>query len=102
MFAQLKIFENPYKGNWNNKTGNTTTQYSYFICGGLDHRSFYCLHQQATLEMLKNKANFEPKKENVAVNMVLVVITRSQVSEANAFKEKEMKQNKIVTNWKNE
>jgi hypothetical protein len=52
--------------------------------------------------MLKNKANFEPKKENVAVNMVLVVITRSQVSEANAFKEKEMKQNKIVTNWKNE
>lgn len=45
MFAQLKIFENPYKGNWNNKTGNTTTQYSYFICGGLDHRSFYCLHQ---------------------------------------------------------
>jgi hypothetical protein len=40
--------------------------------------------------MFKNKkANFELKKENVVINMVLVVTTKSQVFEANAFKEKE-------------
>jgi len=49
--------------------------------------------------MFKNKkANFEPKKENVVMKMVLAIITQSQVFEANAFKEKEMKQNKIVAN----
>jgi hypothetical protein len=37
------------------------------------------------------KANPEPKKENVAVNMVLAITTQSQVSEADTFKEKEMK-----------
>jgi hypothetical protein len=98
VFAHSKIPTNPYKGNYNNKTGNTTTQYSCFICGALDHKIFDCSHQWAALEMLKNKANFKPKKENVAINMVLVKTTRSQVSEADAFKEKETKQNKIVTN----
>ncbi len=44
------------------------------------------------------KANLESKKENVAINMVLAITTQSQVSKANTFKEKEMKQNKIVTN----
>jgi hypothetical protein len=49
--------------------------------------------------MFKNKkANFEPKKENVVVKMVLAITTQSQVFEANAFKEIEMKQNKIATN----
>jgi hypothetical protein len=49
--------------------------------------------------MFKNKkANFEPKKENVTINMVLVVTIKSQVSKVNAFKEKETKQNKIVPN----
>jgi hypothetical protein len=53
--------------------------------------------------MFKNKkANSEPKKENVVVNMVLVVTTRNQVSKANRFKEKEMKWNKIATNWQEE
>jgi hypothetical protein len=50
--------------------------------------------------MLKNKKpNFKPKKENVAVNMVLAVTTKSQIFEAYTFKEKEMKQNKIVASW---
>jgi hypothetical protein len=48
--------------------------------------------------MLKNKANFKPKKENVTVNMVLAITTRSQVFEVDAFKETETKQDKIVTN----
>jgi hypothetical protein len=51
------------------------------------------------LEIFKNKkANSKPKKENVALNMVLVVTTRNQVFEINTFKEKKMKQNKTVTN----
>jgi hypothetical protein len=50
--------------------------------------------------MFKNKkANFESKKENVVVNMVLVVTTRSQVFEVDTFKEMEMKRNEIVANW---
>jgi hypothetical protein len=50
--------------------------------------------------MLKNeKANFELKKEKVAINMVLVVTTKNEVSKADAFKEKETKQNKIIANW---
>jgi hypothetical protein len=49
--------------------------------------------------MFKNKkANSESKKENVVVNMVLVVMTRNQVFETDTFKEKEMKRNKIVAN----
>jgi hypothetical protein len=44
------------------------------------------------LETFKNKkVNSKLKKENVVINMVLVVITRSQIFEADAFKEKEMK-----------
>jgi hypothetical protein len=51
------------------------------------------------LEMFKNKkVNSKLEKENVAINMVLVVITKSQVFEANAFKEKETKWNKTITN----
>jgi hypothetical protein len=50
--------------------------------------------------MLKNKkANFEPKKENVVVNMVLAIITKSQVSKIDAFKEKETNQNKTIAKW---
>jgi hypothetical protein len=72
--------------------GNTTTQYSYFICNGLDHKIFDYLHQQVALEMFKNKkANFEVKKKNVAVNMVLAIMTKSQAFKVDAFKEKEMK-----------
>jgi hypothetical protein len=42
--------------------------------------------------MFKNKKiNSKLKKENVAVNMMLVVTTRSQVFEVDAFKEKETK-----------
>jgi hypothetical protein len=49
--------------------------------------------------MFKNKkTNFASKKENVVVNMVLVVTTRNQVPKANAFKEKETKQNNTTTN----
>ncbi len=60
---------------------------------------FNCSHRQVALEMFKNKkANSESKKENVVVNMVLVVMTRNQVFETDTFKEKEMKRNKIVAN----
>jgi hypothetical protein len=99
VFAQLKIIGNPYKGNRNNKINNTATQYSCFICGGPNHKISDHSHQQATLEMFKNKkTNFASKKENVVVNMVLVVTTRNQVPKANAFKEKETKQNNTTTN----
>jgi hypothetical protein len=49
-----------------------------FICGEPNHKSFDYLHWWvATLEMFKDKkANSEPKKENVAINMVLAVITK--------------------------
>jgi hypothetical protein len=50
--------------------------------------------------MLKNKANSEPKKENVVLNMVLAVTTQSQVFEANTFKEKETKRNKTIKTGK--
>jgi hypothetical protein len=50
--------------------------------------------------MFKNKkANFEPKKENVAINMVLAVNTQSQVFKYDAFKEKEVKPNKTAAHW---
>jgi len=53
--------------------------------------------------MFKNKkANFELKKENVVVNMVFVVTTRTQVFEVDTFKEMEVKRNKIVANWQHE
>jgi hypothetical protein len=53
--------------------------------------------------MFKNKkANFESKKENVAINMVLAIMTRSQVFEVNIFKEKETKRNKTAANWQEE
>jgi hypothetical protein len=39
--------------------------------------------------MFKNKkANSEPRKENVAINMVFVVTTKSQVLEVDTFKER--------------
>jgi hypothetical protein len=39
----------------------------------------------------KKKANSKLKKENVAINTVLDVTTRNQVSKTYAFKEKETK-----------
>ncbi len=44
------------------------------------------------LKMFKNKKiNSKLKKDNVAISMMLVVTTRSQVFKVNAFKEKETK-----------
>jgi hypothetical protein len=47
---------------------------------------------------VKKQGKLQTKKGKCNINMVLAVTTRNQVSEANAFKEKETKQNKIVTN----
>jgi hypothetical protein len=53
--------------------------------------------------VFKNKkANFEPKKENVAINMVLTIMTTSQAFKVDAFKEKETRRNKKTTNYQEE
>ncbi len=61
--TQLKTTKNPFKGNQNNKIGETTIQYFCFIYGGLDHKIFDCPHCQAVLEIFKNKkVNSKQKK----------------------------------------
>jgi hypothetical protein len=53
--------------------------------------------------MFKEKATTNPpKKENVAVNMVLAITTRTQILENVIFKEKEPLKNKRLADWQEE
>jgi len=40
-----------------------------------------------------------PKKDDVAINMVLAITTRNQIPENVVFKEKEPLKNKSLANW---
>ncbi len=40
-----------------------------------------------------------PKKDNVAINMVLVITTHNQILENVVFKEKEPLKNKSLVDW---
>jgi hypothetical protein len=53
--------------------------------------------------MFKEKvAATTPKKDNVVVNMVLVIITHSQIFENVELKEKEPLKNKSLVDWQEE
>jgi U3 small nucleolar ribonucleoprotein component len=43
-----------------------------------------------------------PKKEDIAMNMVLVVTTHNQIPKNVVFKEKELHKNKSLANWQEE
>ncbi len=53
--------------------------------------------------MFRGKAMaITPKKEHIAMNMVLVVNTHNQILENVVFKEKELHMNKSLANWQYE
>jgi hypothetical protein len=57
-----------------NKSGSII--YCCFICNYVEHKIYNCLHKDVAQVMFKKKVvTTTPKKENVAINMVLVVIT---------------------------
>jgi hypothetical protein len=52
--------------------------YHYFICDSIKHKIYDYLYKDAAQAMFKEKVTVAtPKKDDVIVNMVLVVITRS-------------------------
>jgi len=49
-----------------------------------------------------NAMAITPKKEDIVMNMVLVVTIHSQIPENVVFKEKELHKNKSLANWQEE
>ncbi len=93
----------------NNKRGCEETNksnsilYHYFICNFVEHKIYYYLHKDVTQAMFREKAMITtPKKEDVVVNMVLVITTRSQIPENVVFKEKKPFKNKSLADWQEE
>jgi hypothetical protein len=67
-----------------NKRGHGETNksnsiiYLYFICNSIEHKIYDCLYKDAAHAMFKEKATtITPKKDDVAVNMVLAITTRN-------------------------
>ncbi len=71
--------------------------YCCFICNSIEHKIYNCPHKDVAQVMFRKKVvTATPKKENVVVNMVLVVITCNQVLKNAVFKEKEPFKNKSL------
>ncbi len=64
--------------------------YRYFICNFIEHKVYDYLHKDVAQAMFKEKATTTtPKKDDVTVNMVFVIIIHSQIPKNVVFKEKE-------------
>lgn len=71
--------------------------YYCFICNFVEHKVYNCPHKDMVLAMFKEKATLaEVKKENVSVNMVLVITTHNQLPKNVIFKEREPHKNKSL------
>jgi hypothetical protein len=77
--------------------------YHCFIYNYVEHKIYYYPHKDITQAMLKEKATtIAPKKEEIAINMVLTITTRIQILENVVFKEKKPFKTKRLVDWQEE
>jgi hypothetical protein len=77
------------KGGHEKANKSNSIIYCCFISNFVEHKIYNCLHKDVAQVMFKKKVVAAiPKKENVAINMVLVVITCNHVLKNVVFKEK--------------
>ncbi len=91
-------------GTWNksnNKRGHKEANksssiiYHYFICNVVETKTYDCLHKDAIHALFKKKGVLvAPKKDDVVVNMILVVTIHNQIPKKMVFKEKKPLKNK--------
>jgi hypothetical protein len=77
--------------------------YRCFICNSIEHKIYNCFHKDTTQAKFKEKAiAIAPKKEDVVVNMVLIITTHNQIPKNVVFEEKKPLKNKSLANWQEE
>ncbi len=91
----------------NNKRGHEEVNksssiiYHCFIYNSIEHKIYNYPNKDAIQMMFREKAIMvAPKKEDVAINTILVVSTHSQIPKNVVFKEKEPFKNKSLADYK--
>jgi hypothetical protein len=80
ILAQPGGAKNKSSNKANRKEVNKSSSIIYccFICNFVEHKIYHYLHKNATWAMFKEKATvIAPKKDDVVVNMVLVITTHN-------------------------
>jgi hypothetical protein len=97
---------NGIRNKSNNKRGSRKVNksdsiiYHCFVYNFFEHKIYDCLHKDVGQAMFREKVmTIAPKKDDVAVNMVLAITTHSQIPGNVVFKEKEPFKKKSLTNW---
>jgi hypothetical protein len=76
------------------------TIYHYLICGSIDYNIYDFPHKYVAHEIFKDKiSTTKPKKEDVAIGMVLTNLTKVPKTTQLVFKDKSPHKTKIVVNW---
>lgn len=74
--------------------------YYCFTCNSFEHKMYDYSHKDAVQLMFREKVmTTTPKEEDVVVNMILAVITYSEMLENVVFKEKQPLKNKSLVDW---
>ncbi len=69
-----------------------------FIYNFVERKIYDYLHEDATQAMFKEKVAATTPKDNVVINMVLVITIHNQIPKNVVFKEKEPLKNKNLAN----
>ncbi len=77
--------------------------YHCFICNSIKHKIYDYPCKDAAQAMFREKVvTTTSKKDDVAINMVSIVTTCSQIPKTVVFKEKEPFENKSLADWEKE
>ncbi len=90
------------KGSWGKVNKSGSTIYQCFVYNLVEHKIYNYPLKDVIQEMFKEKVMIVKVKEDVIVNMVMAIITRSQLLKNVVFKEKEPHKNKNLENQKEE
>ncbi len=77
------------KGGHEEPNKSSSIIYRCFICNSIEHKIYGYLYKDAIQAMFKEKAMTRtPKKDDVVVNMTLIIITCNQIPKNVVFKGK--------------
>jgi hypothetical protein len=86
------------KGSWGEVNKSGSIIYRCFVYDFVEHKIYNYPFKDVTQEMFKEKVMIVKTKEDVIVNMVMAIITHSQLLKNVVFKEKEPHKNKNLAN----
>ncbi len=86
--------------NKGTKTNKNSFVYCCFICNSLKHNIYDYIHKSMAWKMFRDKASHAKlKKDETAINMVLIVTTKSQNLKLVLSQAKEPQNTKTIEDW---